>query len=225
MTTASEVLDNVGGAILIGGCLALRPLLRPRYARWGATDEEIMRRLPGDERTPNATVIQTMAVTVHSKAATIWPWLAQIGQERGGLYSYELLENIARCRMHNADHVEPAWELHVGDRVRLGPPGYPVYAVVGVERNHWLLLAGADFTTCEAAPIPQPGATEYINDSWVFFLDEGNDGTTRLISRSRLDYAPHTFGQKLTWEWSTDPIGAVMMRRMLLGIKERVERQ
>ena len=152
MITTSAVLDNVGGALMIGGCLALRPLLRPRYSRWGATDEEVMRRLPGDERTPNATVIQTMAVTVRAPAATIWPWVAQIGQERGGLYSYELLENIARCQMHNADHIEPAWELQVGGRVRLGPPGYPVYAVVGIERNRWLLLAGADFKTCQPAP-------------------------------------------------------------------------
>ncbi len=225
MSTISEVLDNVGGALMIGGCLALRPLLRPRYSRWGATGEEVMRRLPGDERTPNATVIQTMAVTVRAPAATIWPWVAQIGQERGGLYSYELLENIARCQMHNADQIEPAWELQVGGRVRLGPPGYPVYAVVGIERNRWLLLAGADFKTCQPAPIPAPGATEFINDSWVFYLDERSDGTTRLITRTRLDYAPHTFGQKLTWEWSTDPIGFVMTRRMLLGIKERAERQ
>ena len=225
MTTTSEVLDNVGGALMIGGCLALRPLLRPRRLPLG-----------GYRRRSHAAAARRRAHAQCNRhpddgsdcprpAATIWPWMAQIGQERGGLYSYELLENIARCQMHNADHIEPAWELQVGERVRLGPPGYPVYAVVGIERNRWLLLAGADFKTCQPAPIPAPGATEYINDSWVFYLDERGDGTTRLITRARLDYAPHTFGQKLTWEWSTDPIGFVMTRRMLLGIKERAERQ
>jgi len=224
MTTANDVFDNLGGALMIGGCLVLRPLLRTRYARWGATDAEVLRRLPGDERVPNPVLVQTMAVTVNASAAVVWPWVAQIGQERAGLYSYELLENIARCDMHNAARVEPDWELHVGDRVRLGPPGYPVDAVVGVERNRWLLLAGADPQTATVAPLPQPGQAAYVNYSWVFFLDEQLDGKTRLITRNRLDYAPRPFGMRVMWEWITDPLGFVMTRRMLLGIKERAER-
>jgi hypothetical protein len=220
----AEVLDNLAGALMIGGCLVLQPLLRSCYRRWGATAEEAARPLPGDERTPQATVMQTMAVTVHAPAVAIWPWLAQIGQERGGLYSYELLENLARCQMRNADHVEPAWELQVGDAVRLGPAGYPVYAVVGMAHNKWLLLAAAEFETCRPVPPPEPGATAYVADSWVLYLDEQADGTTRLISRHRLEYAPQTVANKLMWDWTTEPIGSVMTHRMLLGIKERVER-
>ena len=224
MTTTSEVFDNLRGALLISGCLALRPLLRTRFARWGATDAEVTRVLPGDERVPEPVLVQTLAVTVHAPAAAVWPWLAQIGQERGGLYSYELLENIARCDMHNAERVQPEWELRVGDRVRLGPPGYPVDAVVAMQRGRWLLLAGADPKTAVAAPLPAPGQVEYTNYSWVFYLDERPDGTTRLITRNRLDYAPRPFGMRLIWEWITDPLGFVMTRRMLLGIKERAER-
>ncbi len=224
MTTMSEVFDNLQGALLIGGCLLLRPLLRTRYARWGASDAEVMRRLPGDERVPDPVLVQTLAVTVEAPPAAIWPWLAQIGQERGGLYSYELLENLARCDMHNATAIEPAWELQTGDRVRLGPPGFPVHAVAGVQRNHWLLLAGADIHTGIAEPLPQMGQAAYTNYSWVFYLDAQPDGTTRLITRNRLDYAPRPFGMRLVWEWLTDPMGFVMTRRMLLGIKERAER-
>jgi hypothetical protein len=224
MTTTGEVFDNFGGALMIGGCLVLRPLLRPRYARWGATDDEVGRPLPGDERVPNPVLVQTLAVTIQAPAAKVWPWLAQIGQERGGLYSYELLENLARCQMHNAEQIEPAWELQAGDRVRLGPPGYPVHSVVGLERNRWLLLAGADIATGAVAPLPQPGQAEYTNYAWVFYLDERPDGVTRLITRNRLDYAPRPFGLRLMWEWITDPLGFVMTRRMLLGIKERAER-
>ena len=55
-------------------------------------------------------------------------------------------------------------------------------------------------------------------------LDERPDGTTRLVTRNRLDYAPRTFGMRMMWEWITDPLGFVMTRRMLLGIKERAER-
>jgi len=223
MTTTTEVLDNAGGALLVGAHVILRPLLHSRYSRWGATDAEMMQALPGDERVPAPLVVQTLAITIKAQAGAVWPWVAQIGQERGGLYSYELLENLARCQMHNADRIVPEWELQVGDRVRLGPPGFPVHAVVGLERGRWLLLAGADFTTGQAAEPPQPGQVQYTNFAWVFQFTDQGDGTTRLITRTRLDYAPRTFGLKLTWEWLTDPIGFVMTRRMLLGIKQRAE--
>ena len=224
-TTFREVLENVGGALMIGGCILLRPLLRARYSRWGAGDEEVRRTLPGDERVPESLATQTMAVTVGAKAADIWPWLAQIGQERGGLYSYELLENLARCQMRNADRIVPEWELKVGDQMRMGPPGsgYPVNQVVALERGRWLLMAGADFKTGVADPLPQPGQTTYTNYAWLLYLDERPDGTTRLIARTRLAYAPRTFAAKLTWEVITDPLGCTMMRKMLLTIRQRVE--
>ena len=223
MASVGEVFDNLGGAGMIGACLVLQPVLRTRYRRWGASDAEVAQQLPGDARVPNASVVQTLAVTVHASAAEVWPWLAQIGQERGGLYSYALLENFARCQIHNADRIVPEWELQVGDRVRLGPPGYPVNVVAGVERNHWLLLGGADIKTAVLEPAPAPSQASYTAYSWVFVLAAQPDGTTRLITRTRLDYAPHTFGLMLTWEWLTDPIGFVMLRRMLLGIKARAE--
>ena len=223
MTTITEVLENAGGAALIAGTVVLRPLLASRYRRWNTTGDEAVRALPGDERVPASLVTQTLALTIKAPPAAVWPWLAQIGQERGGLYSYELLENIARCQMHNADRIVPEWELHVGDLVRLGPPGFPVHKVVGLERGHWLLLAGADIQTGAVPELPKPGQGEYINYAWVFFLDARPDGTTRLITRTRLDYAPRSFALKLIWEWITDPIGFVMTRKMLLGIKQRAE--
>jgi hypothetical protein len=222
MASFSEVLENAGGALMVAGTVILRPLLAGRYRRWNTAGDETTRALPGDERVPAPLVTQTLAVTVKASPAEVWPWLAQIGQERGGMYSYELLENIARCQMHNADRVVSEWQLQVGDLVRLGPPGYPVHKVVGLERGHWLLLAGADIKTGEVS-LPQPGQAEYTNYSWVFYLQDGRDGTTRLLTRNHLDYAPRTFALKLIWEWFTDPIGFVMTRKMLLEIKKRAE--
>ena len=135
MTTITEVLENAGGAALIAGTVVLRPLLASRYRRWNTSGDEAVRTLPGDERVPASLVTQTLAVTIKALPGAIWPWLAQIGQERGGLYSYALLENIARCQMHNADRIVPEWELHVGDLV-VWLPGYPVHKVVGLERGH-----------------------------------------------------------------------------------------
>jgi hypothetical protein len=223
MATFSEILDNIGGALRIAGNLILQPVSRSHYRYWGATKDDRQRTLPGDERVPNPIVITTMAVTINAPASEVWPWVAQLGQERGGMYSYELLENLARCQMHNADQIVPEWEMKVGDQMRMGPQGYPVDQVVALERGRWLLMAGADLKTGIADPLPQPGQATYINYAWVLYLDEQPDGTTRLISRTRLDYAPRTFAFKLIWEVFTDPIGCVMTRKMLLTIKQRVE--
>jgi hypothetical protein len=223
MPGLAEILDNTGGALAIGGLVISRPLVKGWYHRWHVTDAELAAKLPGDERVSDPRVVQMLAITIRAKAAAVWPWLSQIGQERGGLYSYELLENLARCKMKNADRIVSGWELKAGDRVRLGPEGYPVHQVVGLERGRWLLLAGANLKTGVADSPPQPGQAQYTNFSWVFHLDEHRDGTTRLLTRTRLDYAPRNFGARLMWEWMTDPIGFVMMRKMLLTIRERVE--
>jgi hypothetical protein len=222
MASIQEVFDNLGGAALIGGCLILRPLIKSRYQTWGATPEEMARPLPGDERVPKSLVTNNLAITIRATAAEVWPWIAQLGQERGGMYSYELLENMVGCKMRNADRVHPEWEMKVGDLMRMGPPGYPVDQVVAVERGRWLLMAGANPKTGAVDPIG-PGQTTYTNYTWLLYLDERPDGTTRLISRSHLDYAPRSFGFKLIWEVFTDPIGCMMTRKMLLTIKQRAE--
>ena len=224
MTTLTKVLDNAGGALLILGTIVLRPIVRRHYSRWGATDAEVNRALPGDERV-RSLVTTNAAITIKAKAADVWPWIAQFGQERGGMYSYELLENLIGCKMRNADYLNPAWEMNVGDLMRMGPPGYPVDQVIALERGRWLLMAGADPKTGQVPPLPQPGQGNYVNATWLLYLDEQPDGTTRLISRNRLDYAPQTFGLKLVWEVFTDPIGCVMSRKMLLTIKRLVEKK
>jgi hypothetical protein len=223
MATLHEILDNLGGALRIAGNLILQPITHSHYRFWGATKEDQQRALPGDERVPDPLVLTTMAITINAPASAVWPWIAQLGQERGGMYSYELLENLARCQMRNANRVVPEWEMKVSDQMRMGPQGYPVNQVVALERGRWLLMAGADLKTGIAAPLPQPRQTTYINYTWMLYLDERPDGTTRLIARTRLAYAPRTFAAKLMWEVFTDPIGCTMMRKMLLTLKQRVE--
>jgi hypothetical protein len=68
--------------------------LRPWFLHWGATNEEIKKALPGDELCPEAASMATRAVTIHAPAEEVWPWIAQIGQDRGGFYSYSWLENL-----------------------------------------------------------------------------------------------------------------------------------
>jgi hypothetical protein len=183
--------------------------LRPWHIRWGTRDAELSRALPGDAIVPHPRKSSTRAITIHAPAAAIWPWLVQIGQGRGGLYSYDWLENLAGCDIHSADRVIPALqELREGDIVRLGPEGYPAYQVAAVEPGRALVLGG--------------DASELEAHSWAFVLEPVDEQTTRLLVRSRDDYPP-TLANFLIWRVITEPLHFVMERKMMLGIKQRAE--
>lgn len=61
---------------------------------WGASAAEVSACYPGDELIADPAGITTMAVTVDAPAEQVWRWLIQIGQDRGGMYSYDWLENL-----------------------------------------------------------------------------------------------------------------------------------
>ena len=125
-----SILEEIGAAGAIAGMLLLSWLIRPWYSRWGAPKGEADRPLPGDEIVPQPTLEVTRAITIQAKPEQIWAWLAQIGQEKGGLYTYQRLENLAGCRIHNAQQIEPQWQNpQPGDNVRLGPKGYPLFRI------------------------------------------------------------------------------------------------
>ena len=168
----------------------------PWMNRWGATPDEVTRALPGDELVPNPVAQTTRAVTIQAAPADIWPWLVQLGQGRGGLYSYEALENLVGCDLHNADRVHPEWQdLKVGDSVRFMPDGYmglpetPHFTVKAIEPNRLLALY-----------------------PWVnFVLEPVGPHTTRLILRERIPADGFDAG----------PFDFIMTRRLALGVQER----
>jgi hypothetical protein len=83
--------ENLAGAVQIAGALIFSPVLRMRYNHWGATTSEVNQPLPGDELVPSPNLGYTRAITIQAAADKVWPWLAQMGQGRGGLYSYDSL--------------------------------------------------------------------------------------------------------------------------------------
>jgi hypothetical protein len=170
--------------------------IRPWLLRWGATHEELHQPLPGDALVPEPWIQSTRAITIHAPVEAVWPWLAQIGQDRGGFYSYEWLENLAGCEMHNADRIHPEWQQRaVGEIVRLHPQ--TGLRVALFEPNRVLALEG-----------------------WGAFVLEPVDAhTTRLITRSRAPRGPLSVVLALVGEIPH----FVMERGMLLGIKRRAE--
>lgn len=108
----SRLLALLGSLAII--LLAFFLFVRPWYLQWGATDDEARRPLPGDEIVRNAAGQETRAITIEASADRVWPWLAQIGQDRGGFYSYDLLENLVGCEMPTEDYLRPekqSWQL------------------------------------------------------------------------------------------------------------------
>lgn len=214
-----KLLDSLTGACYMAAAIVLRPLFLPRLRRWGATPDEVQRALPGDELVPHSRAGYTQAITIHAPVPEVWPWLAQIGQGRGGFYSYEMLENLVGCDIHNADRVLPQFQdLEAGDGIRLHPQ-IPALPVAALDPQRTLLLHSSE----PIGPSPEDdGPAEHFATTWLFYLEELEEGTTRLISRYRLDYEPR-LGNELAYRGLVEPISTVMQRKMLLGIKERAE--
>jgi hypothetical protein len=172
-------------------------LVRPRLRRWGATPDERSRRLPGDpDERKRPLFTSTRAVTVHAPADEVWRWLVQIGQDRGGFYSYDWLENLAGCRLHSADRVHEEWQqVQAGDPLTIFP-------------GHTTRLA-----------VVEPPRVLVIENWGTYAVEEVDARTCRLVARSHTDGWLPAAAYVLAIELPH----AIMERRMLLGIKRRAE--
>ena len=95
------------------------------YRNWGTSKDECETPLPGDELVGAPAVQTTEGIWIDAPASAVWPWLVQMGQDRGGLYSYESLENLIGLKFRNAERIHPEWQqLAVGDVIRLVPRGW-----------------------------------------------------------------------------------------------------
>lgn len=206
-----RLVESISGALQIAGQLLLYPLLRRRRRGWGATDEERWLRLPGDELVPTPQWTYNHAVSIDATPSAVWPWLVQLGQGRGGFYSYDGLENLVGCQIRNVFEIRPELQqLRVGDRVVLdGRSGFGPEVML-LEPRRALVLG-------------DPPNDKGSQVTWAFYLLEGPHGTTRLLERGR-GVAGNGLGQKLGFgPYLVDPIGFVMSKKMLRTIKELAE--
>jgi hypothetical protein len=195
----------------VGAALVLAGACRYRLLRWGAAADEATTSLPGDSLLARAHLTATRAISIDAAPGDVWPWVAQIGQGRGGFYSYELLENaLGRAGIHNAGRIVPAWQdVRVGDEVKLHPD-VPL-AVVDVQPGTALVLRGG---------VPMGSVAAPYDFTWAFCVRQGPDGSSRLIVRERYSFQ----------RWWARPLvesvslaSFVMTTRMLHGIKDRAE--
>jgi hypothetical protein len=205
----------VRGLFAAGAAVAAYLLVvRPRYLRWGATDDEVTCALPGDDLAWESPVGSTRAVTIAAPVEDVWPWLVQIGYGRGGFYSYDWLENAfvglllrGTPGYRSAETILPEHQrLNPGDFIPAGPPDMMGGRLTDVAR--WKVLA------------VEPNRALVLEGWGAFVLEPLGDRATRLIVRSRGPGAWGHLAHYLFWE----PAHFVMERCMLLGIKERAER-
>jgi hypothetical protein len=197
----------VGGVALSGGIAALTySRWRPWCLTWGATDEEATEALPGDELLEDPDLISTRAISIAAPKAAVWPWLAQMGSGRGGLYTYDWIENLLGLHMHSVDVILPQFqEIEIGDAQRLGTGG-PTLRVAVAEPEAALVLRSDDG-----------------NWVWAFCLVSTVVGT-RLISRNRIAVPGASSLSRAFYRYLMEPGSLIMERRMLIGIRERAER-
>lgn len=215
------MLESVVGFFEVGGTLILSPVIRTWYNRWGVEPGDANRALAGDDLVPEFIMGYTRSILIDAKPEQVWPWLVQLGQGRGGMYSYDGLENLVGCNIHSANRIVPEHQnLQVGDLIRMGPHGYPCFRVAAIDPDRAMVLVGADNKTeIKVEYIAQPKQA-YSMATWQFMLDPIGENQTRLFVRQRLTYT-----DDMRWIWRiTEPIGFVMERKMLRGIKQRAER-
>jgi len=96
--------------------------IRRWMGRWGTTPSDLSRVMAGDGLIADPTYSGTMAVIVNARPEDIWPWLVQMGYQRGGLYSYDWLDRLFGFldRPSTARILPEFQHLAVGDEIPLG---------------------------------------------------------------------------------------------------------
>lgn len=192
---------------------ALLVAARPWQQRWGSTADERAASIPGVAIDAQTRYRIDHAVTVRAPAERVWPWVAQIGQDRAGFYSYDWLERAFGDRIANADSLVPEWQSRsVGELVRATQPDYlngRFGRDLGWKITHW-----------------NPPYDMVLAQWGAFRVSAIDDSTSRLLVQTRnpgeysvrmLFIAPISF-------YLLEPVHFIMERGMMLGIKRRAER-
>lgn len=201
--------DGVANVFLLYALLVAAP--HPWYTRWGSTDAELAMPLPGDAPGRHPAYEMNLAVSIAAPPSEVWPWLVQIGQDRAGFYSYDWLENLLLgAGIHSANSIHPEWQHRaVGDEVRILPPG----ALGGLIREP--ISMRVERVEPERALVLQ---------MWgAFVLVPGLGDSTRLITRTQVAGPGAPVVMSPLDLLGFQPVHFIMERKMLLGMKQRVE--
>lgn len=198
----------MAATILITGTILILLILyffvfRPMHLRWGATNEEVKAKLPGDGIVKTVHFNATRAISINSTPENIWKWIIQIGSKRAGWYSIDLIDNGG---------IESSKEILT--EFQKIENGYFVPFTPDQKNGMW---------------VKEYKEHEYIlwvdkegNATWLWYLKKKSETETRLITRLRTKY-------KFLSIWIIyyvlyDFGDIIMMKKCMKGIKERAEK-
>jgi len=191
----------VPGAFFVVLIALFQFVYRPWQRTWGATDEEVLREMPGDEIVAHPTFNATRAVEIGARPEEVWPWIVQIEYRKAGFYSHDWLDND---RIPSAEKIVPEFQdLRVGDTIPLSRTAAARVEIL--EPNEFMLL------------VVEGDSAGHETWTWVWGLYSAGPTTTRLVTRLRVE-----LDSGLT-DLYLDAFEIVMMSKCLLGIKRRVE--
>lgn len=186
---------------------------RPWLLNWGSTPEERAARFPGDELVPDSSYKTTRTINIAAAPERVWAWQVQIGQDRGGFYSYHWLENLVFADIHNTEAIRPQWQdVRLGLPVMLTSQNYPLGLVKREKPDPFM-----------APPFAQIEPPVYfVLKGWGSFnFLPLADGGTRLLLRGPM---PHlTRGGKIAMALLYDAPHFIMERQMMRNVKRLAE--
>jgi hypothetical protein len=196
------------GAFVVAGIFYVS-VTEPHIAHWGSTSEERIAAWPGDRFVKDSSYTWTNAVTIHRRAPEVWPWIVQLGQGRGGLYSYDWLERAVGCSVNSTDRILPRFQerFSVGEKV-IRMCSYAPYNPVALYIPGRALVLGDTKDT--AADL----AAGRARMTWAFIVEPVDANTSRLIVRSR----GSSFSARMQ-----EPLQFVMQRKLMFGVAQRAE--
>jgi hypothetical protein len=195
-------------------------ILRPWFLQWGAPDRIRTLSLPGDFVTGEKGF--TRAVLIEATPEDVWPWIMQLGQERGGMYSYDWLENLVGADIHNVyllreDLQQPREQgdtIWLANRDHYNGQGYQVMALTIPERA-FVMVGGQDYARL------QQGKRAF--GAWSIYLHPETENSTWLITRSAGPGYPG--GVQLLRYILYEVPHFIMEKRMIKTIKRLAERE
>lgn len=208
-------LAALEGAGLVAWNLVVTPFVGRKRLRWGTRGTEATDPFPGDDLVPDPKWSYTLGIDVAAPPEAVWPWIAQIGQRRGGFYSYQTLENMIGCKICNTTEILPQFQHpEVGDQVYLHPSAPPLRIEIA-DPPHTLVLFGS--------PAEISSDQSWGISTWQFAVRSGAPGRSRLLTRGRGDFGPGWATRLAFGRFPMEPITFVMSRKMLREIKRLAE--
>ncbi len=214
------LLEAKEGFVLLFLAVLSWPLSRFFLTDLGTRRDEHEREWPGDRLLSRVDACATRAVTVRAPAEAVWPWLLQFGLDRGGFYSYELLERLGGIDVRNVERILPHLQsLEVGQEIKLHPTAPGLFVTLLAPNEHLCSRTWRDERDlAERDPA-------IVGSFSLYLVRESTDSCRLLVRTCKQQRRARPRGARFVAGFLEDPLDLVMERRMLRTVRRLAERR